>query len=302
VLPLYGVCSIQIGKQTHEEIKEYFLPEEFAPLGIYPKVTINNVFTLFYQNKEKNFLFNGEKHNFWELTYVDKGTLYNNIDGKDYITKQGELVFFKKNQYHIQWTDEETPATFITITFDMDFDDSNALSNRIFSVDDEAKSILRNIMLEKQDDLYYCSDIIISYLKILIIRLIRSDKLECAIHSLNDVVKTKVENSIISKTLQYIHENINKKISISDIAKHVYLSQSYLSSIFKQSMNITIIDYINKYRLEKSKHLIKSNKYSMTQIAEMLGYTSIHYFSRQFKLNFGISPTAYAASINKDSQ
>lgn len=296
VVPLYGVCSIQIAKHKDEEITEHFLSEDFTPLGIYPKVTINNVYTLFYQDKGKRFLFKGEKHNFWELTYVDKGTLYNNIDGKTYVTRQGELIFFKENQYHIQWTDENSAASFVTITFSMDFDDSNILSDRIFTLDDDSKNILKNIIFEKNDGLYYADDVIICYLKILIIRLIRNDKLESTIHSLKGVVKDKIENSLVSNIIEYIEVNIDRKLSISDIAKHVHLSQSYLSTIFKQNMDITIIDYISKLKLEKSKYLLRTSKYSITEIAEMLGYNSIHYFSRQFKLHFGISPSSYANS------
>lgn len=296
VVPLYGVCSIQIGKQKHEEFTEHFLTEDFTPLGIYPKVNINNVYTLFYQDKEKNFLFKGEKHNFWELTYVDKGTLYNNIDGKTYVTKQGELIFYKENQYHIQWTDENHPASFVTITFSMDFYDSNILSDRIFALDDDMKNIIKNIIHEKNDGLYYNDDVIICYLKILIIRLIRNDKLESTIHSLKGVVKDKIENSLVANITEYIEANIDRKLTIPDIAKQVHLSQSYLSTIFKQNMDITIVDYINKLKLEKSKHLLRTSKYSITEISEMLGYNSIHYFSRQFKLHFGVSPSAYANS------
>lgn len=299
VVPLYGVCSIKLGKLNNGEVNEYFLPDEFTLIGIEPRFSINSVYTLFYQDKDPNFLFKGEKHNFWELTYVDKGLLYNNVDGKDYVLKQGDLIFYKENQYHIQWTDEKTPASFITITFDMDFDDSSLLSNRIFSVDEKLKAILKNIISESQEGLYYSNDIIICYLKVLIIKFIRRDKIENTIYSLQAEVKDKVENSIIAQVLDYIHNNIEKKFNISDIASHVHLSQSYLSTIFKQNMDTTIIEYINKYRLEKGKLLIRSLQYSITQVSELLGYASIHYFSRQFKAHFGMSPTAYADSIKE---
>jgi AraC-like DNA-binding protein len=63
---------------------------------------------------------------------------------------------------------------------------------------------------------------------------------------------------------------------------------------------MTIVDYINKYRLEQSKHLLMESNYNITQIADMLGFTSIHYFSRQFKSHFGISPSEYIKTIDKD--
>lgn len=296
VVPLYSVCSVLLGKNTSSSITEFSFDEDYVPIEFNPKVNINKIYTIFYQEKNKNFLFKGEKHNFWELTYVDKGILHSNVDGKTYITEAGELIFYGENQYHMQWCESE-PVSFITITFDMYFDNSADIANRLFTVGDELKTILQNIIYEKDKSLYCSNDIILCYLKILIIKLLRNDSLENTLLNVNNTVKNKIENSIVSKTLEYIHNNIGNKLSICSIAAYVHLSPSYLSTLFKKNMDMTIVDYINKHRLEKSKELIKTSSYSITHIAEMLGYTSIHYFSRLFKAHFGMSPSTYASSI-----
>jgi YesN/AraC family two-component response regulator len=62
-------------------------------------------------------------------------------------------------------------------------------------------------------------------------------------------------------------------------------------------MNNTVKNYINELKLNKSKELIKSSTYTLSEISEILGFSSIHYFSKKFKLNFGVSPTEYSKSI-----
>ena len=299
VIPLYGVCSVLISMSEDNTLTEVPLNDELTPLGSYPKVEINKIFTLFYQEKGKSFMFKGEKHNFWELTYVDKGTLYSSVDGKTYVINKGELIFYKENQYHMQWSSENEGVSFVTVTFDMSFNSSRYLSDKVFTADEEFKDTIKKILMEENRDQYYSNELIICYLKILIIKLIRNQNFENTMQDLDSNIKSKINNSIVENTLFYIHKNINKKISISEISGFVHVSQSYLSTVFKKVIGMTIVDYINKYRLDQSKHLLMESDYNITQIADMLGFASIHYFSRQFKSHFGLSPSEYIKSLNK---
>ena len=71
----------------------------------------------------------------------------------------------------------------------------------------------------------------------------------------------------------------------------------YLSALFHKKEGIRLIEYINNKKLEKSKEMIRSGQYTITQISEMLGYSSIHYFSRLFKSTYSISPSEYAKAL-----
>jgi len=299
VLALYDTCHIKSAMPEKCLQKEMMAPREFTPLGIYPKVDVKEIYTLFYQEKEKGFIFKGEKHDFWEFTYVDKGTLYNIVDKKGYMLTQGEAMFYGRDQYHVQWSDADESICFVTITFDMDFEEASFLTDRKFSLDFEMRELISKIIQESSNKSYYSDDLVLCYLKELIIKLIRSEKFENTINRQETQVKLKIENSIVAKCIEYIQNNISRKLSVSDIAKSIPISQSYLSTIFKKHMDMTLVDYMNNYRLEKSKELIRKGEYNMTQIADFLGYTSVHYFSSQFKLKYGISPSSYAKSIRR---
>lgn len=299
IISLYGVSTIKSLTSASTSITKLDINTIVTPCGILPKFSINKVLTLFYQEKEVNFRFKGEKHNFWELTYVDTGVLNTKVEDNQYELKQGQLIFYGPNQYHEQNSTSDNSVCFMTITFYMEFDNVNFLTDKIFNINTELKHILEKILSEYNNNLVYTEDLIIGYLKEFIIKLIRSVKLENTLNHLDTDIQNNIENSIVNKTVSYIENNIDKKLTIPLIASTIPISASYLSRTFKKHMNTTIVEYINTYKLHKGKELIRTSKYNFTQIANMLGYNSVHYFSKQFKKYFGVSPTNYSKSIKK---
>ena len=95
---------------------------------------------------------------------------------------------------------------------------------------------------------------------------------------------------IIYKVTAYIKENYMKKISLDDIANHVYLSKSYLSKLFKDETGTSLVNYINKLRVEKSKILLRDSALSIVDVANLVGFDDQSYFSKVFKSIVGISP------------
>ena len=87
------------------------------------------------------------------------------------------------------------------------------------------------------------------------------------------------------------------KYPIEDICSKFAVSRSSLQMLFKNNLNITPKKYINDLKLAKSKLLIKENKYTISEIAFMLGFSSIHYFSRAFTQHYEISPSEYAQTV-----
>ena len=73
--------------------------------------------------------------------------------------------------------------------------------------------------------------------------------------------------------------------------------RSQLQKLFLKKSGAGIIEYFSLMKVNAAKQLIRTNKMNFTQISEQLGYTSIHYFSRQFKKVTGMTPSEYASSI-----
>ena len=90
-------------------------------------------------------------------------------------------------------------------------------------------------------------------------------------------------SSTTSRAVSYVNGHYSENITLADIAGHVYVSKNYLCHIFKKEMNVTLMDYLAKVRVEKAKELLKEKRYKMYQISIMVGYTDYAYFSQLFK-------------------
>jgi two-component system, response regulator YesN len=95
----------------------------------------------------------------------------------------------------------------------------------------------------------------------------------------------------IAKT--YIRENFYRQLELDDIANQVYLSPAYFGMLFKKETGMTFTNYILEKRMQKAKEYLQDLKYSINEIAGMVGYKDTKYFSRQFKKYVGINPAQY---------
>ena len=281
---------------TNTEFKSIKLDNPFNYSNISSSLYISEIYTKFYQEKGTNYNFSGEKHSYWELTYVDKGELLTTIDGVSYHLKQGDLIFYAPMQFHTQSTFEKISSSYLTINFKMNFNHADLLCNKIFSLKRDSYFIVTKLIEELSNDNLYSNDLSLCYLKQLIIQMLRLDN--SYFHSKPTThMQQTYENELLNDILLYIDDNIYEKISVSTLCEHFCISTSMLHSLFRKNMNNTAKNYINELKLSKSKELIRNSTHTLSEISEMLGFSSIHYFSKKFKSYFNISPTEYSKSI-----
>lgn len=281
---------------TNTEFKSIKLDNPFNYSNISSSLYISEIYTKFYQEKGTNYNFSGEKHSYWELTYVDKGELLTTIDGVSYHLKQGDLIFYAPMQFHTQSTFEKISSSYLTINFKMNFNHADLLCNKIFSLKRDSYFIVTKLIEELSNDNLYSNDLSLCYLKQLIIQMLRLDNSHFHSKPTTHMQQT-YENELLNDILLYIDNNIYEKISVSTLCEHFCISTSMLHSLFRKNMNNTAKNYINELKLSKSKELIRNSTHTLSEISEMLGFSSIHYFSKKFKLYFNISPTEYSKSI-----
>lgn len=98
----------------------------------------------------------------------------------------------------------------------------------------------------------------------------------------------------VKKISEYIEANYtNPELSVSLISEHFSLSPVYMGSAFKKITGQSIVQYITYLRMEKAKQLLNSKEYKVVQVAEMVGYSDVFYFSKKFKKVHGYSPRDY---------
>ena len=105
--------------------------------------------------------------------------------------------------------------------------------------------------------------------------------------------------AVVEKVHYYVSKNHALKISLDELSQRYNVNKNTLCTLFKRTYGITIIDYVNTVRVNRAKIFLRQDELNITQIAELLGFTSVHYFSRIFKQYTGTSPTAYAKALKK---
>ena len=101
-------------------------------------------------------------------------------------------------------------------------------------------------------------------------------------------------NYLIRNAVLYINEHaMESSLNVKSIADSVYVSQSYLSNLFKKKMGITVGQYILDLRIKAAKQYLKDPQYKLYQIAQLVGYSDANYFAKLFKKKTGKLPSEY---------
>lgn len=281
------------------------------------EISITGLYTMFYHEHGKNFYFAGERHDFWEMVYVDSGEISVVAENTGYMVHQGEIIFHKPMEFHTLASNNKDPHNVIVITFGAVGEFMSFFENQILAVNISQKKILSALLTEIKYTFGDASDIlthknrlkeksaepgaqqmVVNYLEQFLISLMRSNlKNEDRQERKSLRAKKNVENATAEAVAQYLAEQLYRKLTLKDVAKQFHMGKSYLSEIFKTAMGKSIMSYYLDLKIAESKKLIRKDELNFTQIAEKLCYTSVHNFSRIFKSKTGLSPSGYQKSV-----
>ena len=100
-------------------------------------------------------------------------------------------------------------------------------------------------------------------------------------------------NRLLQGVMNYVHRNLNHRLSIEDVASSSGLSRSYLSTLFRQSMGVPLNRYIANAKLDEAARLLRYTDRSIADIAEYLCFSSQSHFQQVFKEKYGVTPRSY---------
>lgn len=106
--------------------------------------------------------------------------------------------------------------------------------------------------------------------------------------------------ALVEEVRSYVEEHIDKQIKLQDVAQHVSMAPSYLSTTFRKLYGKTLFDYINEVKIRQACSYLENHSHKIYEISYLLGYENAYYFTRVFKRYIGITPREYQAKfINK---
>ena len=99
---------------------------------------------------------------------------------------------------------------------------------------------------------------------------------------------------IVKKTIDYILLNLGNSLTQSQIAEEIHVNPSYLSRKFKEEMGMNLTEFINQKRVDEAKLYLQRGNIAVTDIAFLVGFNDLNYFSKVFKKLTSVTPSQYA--------
>ena len=232
-------------------------------------------------------------HNHLELFYIIGGKGQFLINDQLYPVNTNHLVIINPNVLHTEVSLNAQPLEYIVLGVDGIELSISDTSNGQFCILDHFESLdmascLRNILREMEMKQPGYEDICQAFMEILIIRLMRSTGL--SVPSETSVVSTNRQCAAVRR---YIDLHFKEALTLEQLAEEGHMNKYYLSHTFKKEYGVSPINYMISRRIEESKYLLAETDLSMSQIAQLLGFSSLSYFSQVFRKTQGLSPMEY---------
>ncbi len=264
------------------------------------QININAFYSFFENHYEKNFHFDGEIHDFWEVLYVVEGQLRVSGDERIYNLKSGNMIFHKPMELHKFTITDDDGATLVIFSFSMEGPKANAFNDKVFSLTHRQRAMVEELMAYvKEKDLktegllpyiyLYPSRIYSGYLQNISTSITR---LFLSLDDAGSVAESLVtpEALLFKKAVEYMNCQIDTPLTVSMIAKYCAVSESSLKRIFKKNAGLSVHKYFLSLKIKKAVELLQAGK-SVTEVAGKLNFSSQSYFSVAFKRETGKLPS-----------
>ena len=295
---------------------------EYKSTVLRPSAVVHRVISIHYFEYMSDFSFPGESHDFWEFVCVDKGVIDVMAGEKRIPLKRGNIIFHQPGEFHNIITNGEVAPNLVVIGFECHSPCMKAFEGKRLTVSETERELLARIIIEarnafsgRMDDPYQeelvrnpsplafgAEQMIANYLEELIIHLYRRYFENPGQFKTRRQPEVHIKSDAYNRIIRYMEEHIGERLSLDTICRDTLTGRSQLQKIFREAHGCGVIDYFSSMKIDTAKQLIRDNHLNFTEISDRLGYTSVHYFSRQFKKLTGMTPSEYATSIRRLSE
>ncbi len=309
----FGLNLYKFGQMWYNDSKGGMCMHETVYRGtrLQDTIAISELVTVHYFEFSKNYRFGGEAHGFWELVYVDSGSIVAATEGKERHLVSGDILFHAPDEWHALFADGINAASVIIISFRCVSSAMTSLGGRVLQTGHTQRMLLSEIIREARASFDSpLSDLVTPKLKrrrdapIGSEQIIKLDLCKLLITLLREesaparaTVRRNRGEGLFGEVVSFMEDNLHRSLSLEDMAQHARISKTALKQLFKEQAGCGAAAYFMRLKIERAKVYIREDTYNFTQIAERLGFADVHYFSARFKQLVNMSPTAYATSI-----
>lgn len=289
------------------------------------EIKIESIITIHYFEYTKDFSFSGEAHDFWEFLYVDKGSVEVRVENRLYELNTGDIIFHRPNDFHAMRASNQHSLNLVVISFRCHSPAIKEFADKCFSLNMEERTLISHVITTAKEtfvtplhipsveqvqvspDAPFGSEQLIQlYLETFLVvarrnhltgtpELIRHQKI-------NTPISSTTRTSRLDHIIEYMSVHIYEQLKIQTLCDEFSLSRSTLHALFQEEKGCGPIEYFNSMKIERAKELIRDGTMNFTEIAHFLSYSSLQYFSKQFKKATSMSPLEYASSVRLITQ
>lgn len=261
---------------------------------------IKTLYTAFRRRYDKDYYTVGESHNFYEIVIVTDGEIGVTAGSDAFVLRKGQAVIHEPMEFHRLWSEGNSEPEIIIFSFSAV--NAPKLSGKIFEVKDFSLPVEVLAQIQDSFELSHGYNIIgiseeNSYDYQLPVKLLELYMLRLFTQKMKPLLPRKsLSAKKYSTIVNVLENNIDKNLSVADIAGMCNMGISNLKKTFSIYSGIGIMNYFNKLKIAGAKTMLK-NGMTVSEVSAALGFLNQNYFSTVFKRIEGISPSEYKSGL-----
>ena len=282
-------------------------------------IEIDTIVNASRADMDKNYIFSGESHDFWEFQYLYKGDIIVHSGNSFYTLRQGDIIFFRPNEYHVVYGDGKTDTQMWVFSFSCESALLKKLAHETISITPQCEKIMLDILKEayssfditpededgrilrrKQNLVFGSEQIMFNRLEELLILLLRGSNEKHTEDQKTWIVPYSLP--LAENVHKYLKEHIHVGLCLKDLSEIFSASVSQIKTTYKAAYGCSPIADFHTMKIRRSKELLAQENILIGEISASLSFDNVYYFSNFFKKKTGFSPTEYRNHLKENEK
>lgn len=291
----------------------------YVSIPLEETLTVSSIVTIHYFEYSSDFSFEGESHDFWEFLCVDKGEVEVFADGQCHSLSRGDIIFHKPNEFHRLEANRRTAPNLVVVSFYCDSPAMDFFRDKVLTIHGEERQLLAHIIAEarnsfqdalndpyqtrmrvRPDAPFGFGQMIRLNLTLLLLGMLRRcQKMPEGLPKKEEkeTIRLRTDDEAYHRIIECMDTHLYGHLTLEQLSRETLLGRSQLQQLVQKRHSCGVIDLYLQMKIGAAQQMIRDNQLNFSEIAQTLDYSSIHYFSRQFKKLTGMTPSEYSSSI-----
>ena len=281
----------------------------YRHLVLQESIKIDGLTNICVHTVGRNYVYPGESHDFWEMHYVRRGSVFVHAQSAIYMLEAGEVTLYPPDKFHVVYGNGDGESEYVVVSFHSNSLSLGKIAGKIFGLTKENVMVLEQIVQESERSFenipmdgegyilhrraevpFGAEQLIQNGLENFLIGVYRQSD-----GGKTYVVKQEMIESggLASAIREYLEKNVFHMLTLQSIAAGLGVSVSQIKKAYRQEYASSIIADFNEMKVDCAKQLLEDSQGSIQEIAAALSYKNVYYFSNCFKKYTGLSPSEY---------